>query len=134
MTITEIIISQVAITLVVVALYHLWVSRKTSPPSSTPNLNPNLNLNPPSSPVAAPPAPSSPKISAPAAAPIVLPPKSLPVTGPMPPEILAVIAAAVSVVLGRAHRVVSVQQSPTPEMNVWALEGRMKQFMSHKVR
>ena len=77
------------------------------------------NLNPPSSP---------------AAAPVVLPPKSLPVAGPVPPEILAVIAAAVSVVLGRAHRVVSVQQSPTPEMNVWALEGRMKQFMSHKVR
>lgn len=131
MSIIEIIVTQVAITLVVVALYHLWVSRKTSPPSSTPN----LNLNLPPSPAATPPAPSPAKIFAPAvAAPIVLPPRTLPVAGPTPPEILAVIAAAVSVVLGRAHRVVAVQQSPIPEMNVWALEGRMKQFMSHKVR
>jgi hypothetical protein len=135
MTITEIIVTQVAITLVVVALYHLWVSRKASPTNAPPNLNLNPNLKPPSFPAATPPAPSPAKISAPAvAAPIVLPPTTLPVAGPTPPEILAVIAAAVSVVLGRAHRVVSVQQSPIPEMNVWALEGRMKQFMSHKVR
>jgi hypothetical protein len=54
---------------------------------------------------------------------------------PPPPEILAVIAAAITVALGRPHRVVSIEQSAyTPEVNVWALEGRMKQFMSHKVR
>jgi hypothetical protein len=54
----------------------------------------------------------------------------------MPPEIVAIIAAAIAVVLDRPHRVVSVQQAggQTPEVNVWAMEGRMQQFMSHKVR
>lgn len=100
---------QLVISLLVVALYHLWVSRKKLP------------------------APAPPVVLAPAAP----PPKASPAADAMLPETIAVIAAAIAVVLGRPHRVVSVhqtQQAPLPEVNVWALEGRMKQFMSHKVR
>ena len=52
------------------------------------------------------------------------------------PEIAAVIAAAVAVVVNRPYRLVSVQPSalPTPQLNVWALEGRTHIFHSHKVR
>jgi hypothetical protein len=53
------------------------------------------------------------------------------------PEIAAVIAAAVSVVLDRPYRLVSVQQVTVPvvpHLNVWAVEGRTQIFMSHKVR
>ena len=68
-----------------------------------------------------------------------------PVHGPAPaqrvatavePEIAAVIAAAVSVVINRPYRLVSVQQvaTPVPHLNVWALEGRTQIFQSHKVR
>jgi hypothetical protein len=51
-------------------------------------------------------------------------------------EIAAVIAAAVSVVLGRPHRLVSMEPVAqfAPAMNAWALEGRTQIFMSHKVR
>jgi hypothetical protein len=52
------------------------------------------------------------------------------------PEIAAVIAAAVSVVLNQPYRLVSVQQvaTPVPHLNVWALEGRTQIFQSHKIR
>ncbi|SPE59077.1 hypothetical protein SBV1_30013 [Verrucomicrobia bacterium] len=52
------------------------------------------------------------------------------------PEIAAVIAAAVAVMLDRPHRLVSVQQvqTPVPYLNVWALEGRTQIFQSHKIR
>ena len=53
------------------------------------------------------------------------------------PQIAAVIAAAVSVVLDRPYRLVSVQQVTVPvvpHLNVWAVEGRTQIFMSHKVR
>jgi len=53
------------------------------------------------------------------------------------PEIAAVIAAAVSVVLDRPYRLVTVQQVPlpaVPHFNVWAVEGRTQIFQSHKVR
>jgi len=55
----------------------------------------------------------------------------------VPARIAAVIAAAVSVVLDRPHRLVSVQQVTAPvvpHLNVWAVEGRTQIFMSHKVR
>jgi len=55
----------------------------------------------------------------------------------VPAHIAAVIAAAVSVVLDRPHRLVSVQQVTVPvvpHLNVWAVEGRTQIFMSHKVR
>ncbi len=110
------ILVQVAITLVVVALYHLWVSRKRQaaplPPAVVTPLPPVI------------------------VAPIAPPPKTPPAMEPVPPEILAVIAAAIAVVLGRSHRVVSVQQAVAlaPEGNVWAIEGRVEQFLSHRVR
>ncbi len=53
------------------------------------------------------------------------------------PQMAAVIAAAVSVVLDRPFRLVSVQQVTVPvvpHLNVWAVEGRTQIFMSHKVR
>ncbi len=53
------------------------------------------------------------------------------------PEIAAVIAAAVSVVLDRPFRLVAVHQVPVaavPHFNVWAFEGRTQIFQSHKVR
>jgi hypothetical protein len=53
------------------------------------------------------------------------------------PQIAAVIAAAVSVVLDQPFRLVSVQQVSVPvvpHLNVWAVEGRTRIFMSHKVR
>lgn len=59
------------------------------------------------------------------------------VTTTVAPEIAAVIAAAVSIVLDRPYRLVSVQQVSVPvvpHLNVWAMEGRTQIFMSHKVR
>ena len=102
MSTPELLLSQVATALLVVALYHLWASRKKHP--SPPILNPNPNL-----PLAAtltqvaPPAVVSPTPSVTAVA--------APVADQVPPEILAVIAAAITVVLGQPHRVVSVQQA-----------------------
>jgi len=102
------ILIQITISLVVVTLYHLWVSCKKQPVSAPPVV----------------------------VVPIVTPLQTSPAVEPLPPEMLAVIAAAIAVVLGQPHRVVSVQQAAaqTPEVNVWALEGRMEQFMSHKIR
>jgi hypothetical protein len=59
------------------------------------------------------------------------------VTTTVAPQIAAVIAAAVSVVIDRPYRLVSVQQVSVPvvpHLNVWAVEGRTQIFMSHKVR
>jgi hypothetical protein len=59
------------------------------------------------------------------------------VTTAVEPQIAAVIAAAVSVVIDRPYRLVSVQQVTVPvvpHLNVWAVEGRTQIFMSHKVR
>ena len=52
------------------------------------------------------------------------------------PEIAAVIAAAVSVLLNRPYRLVSVRQieTPVPYLNVWALEGHTQIFQSHRIR
>jgi hypothetical protein len=59
------------------------------------------------------------------------------VATPVAPQIAAVIAAAISCVLDRPYRLVSVQQVTVPvvpHLNVWAVEGRTQIFMSHKVR
>ncbi|HEV7925744.1 MAG TPA: hypothetical protein VGR14_10325 [Verrucomicrobiae bacterium] len=121
MSTVEIILSQVAISLVVVTLYHLWVaSKKQTAPT-----------------VSALPAPPVPSVATPASAAATPPPAKTPAaTEQISPEILAVIAAAIEVVLGQPHRVVSVQPAaaPMPVLSVWALEGRMDQFKSHKVR
>jgi uncharacterized iron-regulated membrane protein len=108
MSIPALLLGQVAISLLVVTLYHLWVSRKK------------------------PAAPVAPVVVAPVAA----PPKTPPAAEAEPPEILAVIAAAIAVILDRPHRVVSVQHAAVlaPEGNAWAIEGRVEQFLSHRVR
>ena len=51
-------------------------------------------------------------------------------------EIMALIAAAVAVVLGRPHRVLDVQKvAPAVTwVNAWAIEGRFQHYSSHKVR
>ena len=96
----------------VVTLYHLWVSRKKPSPRHC-LLLPVRRRRARCDTAEAPPAVEA-----------------------VPPEILAVIAAAIAVVLGRPHRVVSVQQAAAlaPEGNAWAMEGRVEQFLSHRVR
>jgi flagellar basal body-associated protein FliL len=108
MSIPALLLIQVVISLVVVMLYHLWVSRKK------------------------PAAPLSPVVLAP----VATPPKTPPAVEAAPPEMVAVIAAAIAVVLDRPHQVVSVQQAAVlaPEGNAWAMEGRVEQFLSHRVR
>ncbi len=51
-------------------------------------------------------------------------------------EVLALIAAAVAVVVGRPHRLLGVQKvAPTVTwVNAWAMEGRFQHYSSHKVR
>lgn len=100
---------QVAVSLLVVGLYHLWIIRRKQPSSE---------------PLAVVPVPIAEQPKAPIA------------VDSIPPEILAVIAGAIAVVLDQPHRVVSVQPASVhmPEVNVWAMEGRMEQFMSHKIR
>jgi hypothetical protein len=108
MSISAILI-QVAVSLLVVGFYHLWVSRKQ-----------RLSAKP------------LPVVATSTIAPL----KASLAAEPIPPEILAVIAASIAVVLGQSHRVLSVQQATAhmPEVNIWAMEGRMEQFMSHKIR
>lgn len=51
-------------------------------------------------------------------------------------EIMAVIAAAVAVVVGRPHRVLDVRKAAPAVtwINAWAIEGRFQHYSSHKVR
>jgi hypothetical protein len=51
-------------------------------------------------------------------------------------ETVAIISAAVSAMLERPFRMVSVKlvAAPVPHLNVWALEGRTQIFHSHKIR
>jgi len=51
----------------------------------------------------------------------------------IPPEILAVIAAAIHVTLGREARIVGVTPARLDD-HTWSLEGRRQIFHSHKVR
>lgn len=56
---------------------------------------------------------------------------------PVEAEVLALIAAAVSVVLqGAAHRVLDVKRAAPAVtwVNAWAIEGRFQHYSSHKVR
>lgn len=133
MSIPEILLTQVAISLLVVLAYHLWVSRKKRPAPAPPAALP-LVATPPAAtatPVekAVPPPPA-------AAAPVATAPKTPPAAESPGPETLAVIAAAIAVVLDQSYRVVSVQpaSADAPAMNVWALEGRVEHFLSHKIR
>jgi hypothetical protein len=109
MSIPATILSQVIVTVLVVAFYHWWVGAGKQPQ--------------------APPVPAA--LPAPAALPQISPAVEI-----VPPEVLAVIAAAIAVGLDGPHRILSVQQAdlPAPDVNVWALEGRLQHFLSHKVR
>ena len=51
-------------------------------------------------------------------------------------DTVAVISAAISAILDRPYRMVSLQHvaAPVPHLNVWALEGRTQIFQSHKIR
>ncbi|MBL9138589.1 MAG: hypothetical protein JNK85_22160 [Verrucomicrobiales bacterium] len=55
---------------------------------------------------------------------------------PVEGEVLALIAAAVAVVLGRPHRLLDVQKAAPAVtwVNAWAIEGRFQHYSSHKVR
>ena len=55
---------------------------------------------------------------------------------PVDLEVVAVIAAAISAVLDKPHRIVSVQRvaMPPPHLNVWAFEGRVELTTSHRIR
>ncbi|MGD0815007.1 MAG: hypothetical protein ABSA83_15485 [Verrucomicrobiota bacterium] len=118
-------LTQIAISLLVVTLYHLWVSRaKQATPA-------------PRQPVPMAPVVPAPVVAAPIVpAPVVATPKATLAVEPLQPELLAVISAAIAVVLGRPHRVVSVQHAVAlaPEGNAWAMEGRVEHFLSHRVR
>ena len=108
MSIPALLLIQFAISLLAVTLYHLWVSRKKHA------------------------TPLSPVVLAP----VATPPKTPLAVAAVPSEMLAVIAAAITVVLGRPCQVVSVQPAVAlaPEGNAWAMEGRVEQFLSHRVR
>ena len=52
------------------------------------------------------------------------------------PKILAIIAATVSEVLTKPHRIVAVKKAPSVEslMQHWSMEGRRAIYTSHKFR
>lgn len=52
---------------------------------------------------------------------------------PLAPDHLVAIAAAVAMVLERPHRILHVH-APEPDAPVWAQEGRVEQFNSHRMR
>lgn len=52
----------------------------------------------------------------------------------LPPETLAVIAAAVAVTLQKPHRIVQIRATPNAWLQAWSLEGRRQIFHSHTVR
>lgn len=56
--------------------------------------------------------------------------------GPVEPEIVALIAAAVATVLNRPHRILGVQPTAPAVawVNAWAIEGRFQHYSSHRVR
>ena len=57
-----------------------------------------------------------------------------------PPDVMAVIAAAVALVLDTPHRILAVQHLAIPQdtvlyvLNPWSMEGRFQIFRSHRVR
>lgn len=58
-----------------------------------------------------------------------------PAAAPIPPELIAVISAAVHVATaGRPHRIASIVPAPLESELDWAREGRRTIFASHKTR
>ena len=65
-------------------------------------------------------------------------PAPAPVTpGPVTPEIddvvVAAIAAAVAVVIGRPHQIVALQADASAQ-HAWSAEGRREIYLSHRIR
>jgi len=118
-------ILQVVIALLAVGLYHVWVSGRKAgePPAIAPREQPPAIVH------SNVPVPST-------TASVAVQPAVARTADTAPAEIAAVIAAAVAMVLGRPHRVVSVQNIGVAEarFNVWAHEGRQRIFDSHKFR
>jgi len=54
----------------------------------------------------------------------------------IPPEIIAVIAAAIAAMIETPHRLIHVKEAsfPVPHFNVWAYEGRAQLSLSHRIR
>jgi hypothetical protein len=115
--------SQTAVALLVVAIYHVWSTTRRRSSQNGPETNhaglggaPTIRILPQEQP---PPAP----ISKP--------------TDTLEAEIAAVIAAAVATVLDGPLKILHVQQVTAhipAYLNVWAYEGRLQIFTSHKVR
>ena len=124
--------AQVIVTVIVVALYHVWVTSGKSEVPPPPVSLPHPHVPPAPAPTPTPAVPKPEPAPIPIPVPVVLARSS----GDVEPEIAAVIAAAVALVLDRPHRVLAVQQVtvPVPHLNVWAWEGRTQLFMSHKIR
>lgn len=64
-------------------------------------------------------------------------PAPVPSAGPtaIPPEVIAVIAAAVDTTLGAPHRIVAVQLADSSSGHAaWSVEGRREIYRSHRVR
>jgi hypothetical protein len=115
--------SQTVIALIVVAIYHVWSSTRRGSSQIGPE-TPHVGLGgTPTTRVLPQPQP----LPAPTAKPVET----------LEGEIAAVIAAAVATVLDGPLRILTVQQvtAPVPAyLNVWAYEGRLQIFTSHKVR
>jgi glutaconyl-CoA decarboxylase len=80
-------------------------------------------------------APAAGKTQPKAAAPPARPqeartPQAVPASHAVPPEIVAVIAAAVATVTGSSHRIVSIK----PMSTSWERAGRQSVLTSHRIR
>lgn len=51
----------------------------------------------------------------------------------LPPQLIAVLAAAIAVALDEPHRILHIRPV-APEDNQWSLEGRIRHHVSHQVR
>lgn len=88
-------------------------------------------------PTAPPPAPVA-AVAAPTPAPLPAPVGAAPVTSApladqpegLAPEVIALIAAAVTTVLGSAHRIVSIKS----QSSHWEMAGRQSVLTSHRIR
>lgn len=52
----------------------------------------------------------------------------------IPPEVQAVIAAAVLTVLRSSHRIHHIRPPADPHLTAWSAEGRRQIFLSHSIR
>lgn len=67
--------------------------------------------------------------------PVPVPAVTTPATeAEIPPEVIAVIAAAVAVTLRKPHRILRIQPANNPWLQAWAGEGRRQIFQSHQLR